>query len=106
MLPTDSIVTVWYLRERGIADFIQHRATRGHPLDPVFKALNYLIGGLRFKVEPCFGTMKWRFHLDRSRYFGWAQVQAQRDQAAIGFNRLKGRSKLMRLQAHGVTAPA
>ncbi|WP_235587583.1 IS5 family transposase [Tepidimonas taiwanensis] len=59
-----------YLRERGITDFIQHKATRGHPLDAVLKALNRLIGTVRYKVEQCFGTMKRRFHLDRAATSG------------------------------------
>ena len=95
-----------YLRERGIADFIQHKATRGHPLNAVLKALNRLIGTVRYKVEQCFGTMKRRFHLDRARYFGRAKVQAQMCWAAIGFNLLKAHRKLMRLQTQGASAPA
>ncbi len=66
-----------YLNDRGMADLIQHKEAKGKPLSPILKKLNTAIGGLRFKVEQGFGTMKRRFHLARARYLGAAKVRAQ-----------------------------
>ena len=71
--------------------------------------LNTAIGGLRFKVEQAFGTMKRKFHLARARYFGTAKVQAQMCWAALGMNLLKAHRKLQRMQQsmdQGTGAPA
>ena len=46
-----------YLKDRGMADLIQHKGAKGKPLLPILKKLNTAIGGLRFKVEQAFGTM-------------------------------------------------
>ena len=87
-----------YLKDRGMADLIQHKGAKGKPLLPILKKLNIAIGGLRFKVEQAFGTMKRKFHLARARYFGTAKVQAQMCWAALGMNLLKAHRKLQRMQ--------
>lgn len=87
-----------YLKERGMADLIQHKGTKGKPLSSILKRLNTVIGGLRFKVEQAFGTMKRKFHLARARYFGTAKVQAQMCWAALGMNLLKVHRKLPKWQ--------
>jgi IS5 family transposase len=98
-----------YLKDRGMADLIQHKAAKGKPLSPILKKLNTAIGGLRFKVEQAFGTMKRKFHLARARYFGTVKVQAQMCWAALGMNLLKAHRKLQRQQTpmpEGTGAPA
>jgi len=98
-----------YLKERGMADLIQHKGAKGKPLSPILKRLNTAIGGLRFKVEQAFGTMKRKFHLARARYFGAGKVQAQMCWAALGMNLLKAHRKLARMQQpipQGTGAPA
>lgn len=94
-----------FLKQRGIGDLIQHKGSRGHPVHPLLKAFNKKIGGIRFKVEQAFGTMKRKFHLARARYFGAAKVQAQMCWAAIGMNLLKAHRKLKALEAAGIAAP-
>lgn len=94
-----------YLQARGIGDLIQHKGSRGHPVHPLLKAFTKKIGGIRFKVEQAFGTMKRKFHLARARYFGAAKVQAQMCWAAIGMNLLKAHRKLKSMEAAGMAAP-
>ena len=92
-----------------MADLIQHKGAKGKPLAPILKKLNTVIGGLRFKVEQAFGTMKRKFHLARARYFGTAKVQAQMCWAALGMNLLKAHRKLQKLQqpmTEGTGTPA
>jgi hypothetical protein len=36
-----------YLKDRGMADLIQHKGAIGKPLSPILKKLNTVIGGLR-----------------------------------------------------------
>ena len=55
-----------------------------------------------YKVEQCFGALKRRFHLDRSRYFGLRRTEAQLRWASIGFNLLKAQRKLERLHAQAL----
>ena len=62
------------------------------------------LDGDEAKVEQCFGTLKRRFHLHRSRYFGLRRTEAQVRWAAIGFNLLKAHRKLERLQAQPLAA--
>lgn len=95
-----------HLKEQQIGDLIQHKAARGTPLHPLYKAFNKDIGKLRFKVEQAFGTMKRQFHLNRARYFGTAKTQAQMVWAALGMNLLKAHNKLKQIQMQqGVSTP-
>ncbi len=94
-----------WLQERGMGDLIQHKGSAGKPVHPLLKAFNQKIGGIRFKVEQAFGTMKRRFHLARARYFGTAKVQAQMCWAALGMNLLKAHRKLKRMELAGAGAP-
>lgn len=95
-----------WLQEQGIEDCIQHKASRGKPLHPLYKAINKCIGKLRYKVEQGFGTMKRQFGLSRARYFTTAKVQAQMCWAALGMNLLKAHNKLKQMQlSQGVGAP-
>lgn len=87
-----------YLQRKKLTDFIQQNGHYRRPLEAWQKALNRLIGTLRYKVERAFGTLKRQFHLARARYFGTKQVQAQVHWAAIGFNLLKAQRKMERLQ--------
>ena len=89
-----------YLRRCALTDLIQHNGHYHKPLEPWQKALNRLIGTVRYKVERAFGTLKRQFHLNRARYFGTNRVQAQVRWAAIGFNLLKAQRKMERLQMH------
>ena len=52
--------------QHGFTARIQHKGAKGKPLSPILKKLNTAIGGLRFKVEQAFGTMKRKFHLARA----------------------------------------
>ena len=93
-----------YLGRKGLADFIQHKGHYRKALKPWQTALNRMIGAVRYKVEQCFGTLKRRFHLDRSRYLGLRRTEAQVRWAAIGFNLLKAQRKLERLNARPLGA--
>lgn len=87
-----------YLQRRRLTDLVQHNGHYRRPLQPWQKALNGLIGTVRYKVEQAFGTLKRQFHLGRARYFGVKRVQAQVHWAAIGFNLLKAQRKIERLR--------
>lgn len=93
------------LERRGIGDLIQYKGARGKPIAAWQTEMNKAIGGLRFKVEQAFGTMKRRFHLARARYFGMAKVQAQMCWAALGLNLLKAHRKLREMDFAGVGTP-
>lgn len=93
------------LAQRGISDLIQYKGSAGHPLADWQRKMNRAIGGIRFKVEQAFGTMKRRFHLARARYMGVAKVQAQMVWAALGMNLLKAHRKIQRGAIAGFSAP-
>lgn len=82
------------LKDRRIGDLIQYRGHHHKPLEPWQTKMNRAIGGVRFKVEQAFGTMKRRFGLARARYMTTAKVQAQMVWAALGMNLLKAHRKL------------
>ena len=48
-------------------DGILHKVLRGRPLRQSEKRFNKLISKHRFRIEQCFGTMKWLFGLHRAR---------------------------------------
>ena len=83
------------LAQKGVADFIMHKASRGKPLAPWWSALNKMIGRVRYKVERAFGTLKRQFSMACARYIGFAQVHAQMVMAAINFNLLKAANRLV-----------
>ena len=87
-----------YLKRCKLTDLIQHKGHHHKPLEPWQKAVNRLIGTVRYKVERAFGTLKRQFHMGRARYFGTDKVQAQVRWAAIGFNLLKAQRKVERLR--------
>ena len=93
-----------YLKRKHLADLIQHKGHYHRPLQRWQTVLNRMIGSVRYKVEQCFGALKRRFHLDRSRYLGLRRTEAQVRWAAIGFNLLKAQRKLERLQAQPLKA--
>ena len=89
------------LAKRGLGDLIQYKGYKNKALADWQTQMNKAIGGLRFKVEQAFGTMKRRFHLARARYFGVAKTQAQMCWAALGMNLLKAHRKLEKMQFAG-----
>jgi IS5 family transposase len=74
------------LKAKGIKDRIMHKASRGHELSSRKKLLNKLISSRRFIVEQCFGTLKRRFAMARTRYFGIEKVQGQLYLKAMCYN--------------------
>lgn len=75
-------------------DGIMRKAARNRPLRASEKRFNKPISKRRFRVEPCFGTMKRLFGLHRARYFGVGKTHAQLALAAIGQNLLKAANKI------------
>lgn len=98
-------VAVWvltnrrYLKCKKLADLVQHKGRYRKPLQRWQTALNRMIGAIRHKAEQCFGSLKRRFHLDRSWYFSLRRTEAQVRWAAIGFNLPKAQRMLERLHA-------
>ena len=78
------------LARHGMADRVQTRGARGHPLTPEARARNVEIGVTRGRVEPIFGHMKRHWGLRRSRFMGRARTTIQFTLAAIGWNLWKG----------------
>ena len=75
-------------------DGIMRKAARGRALRPSEKRFNKLISKRRFRGEPCFGTMKRLFGLDRVRYFGRARTHARMVMAALSQTLLKAANKI------------
>ncbi len=84
-----------WLQSQGYLDGIMRKATRGHALSEMEKAVNKLISKVRFKVEQCFGTLKRRFQFERANYFGLRKVEGQMCLKAMCFNLLKASRLLM-----------
>ena len=62
------------LADRGLADHVQRRGARGHPLSPEGHARNVEIGVTRAGVERIFGHMKRCWGLRRTPYMGLAKT--------------------------------
>ena len=78
------------LKRRAIADQVQRRGARGHPLSAEGRARNVEIGVTRGRVEPIFGHWKRYWGLRRSRFMGLARTGVQLLLTAIGWNLWKG----------------
>lgn len=78
------------LARTGMADRVQRRGTRGHPLAAAERARNVEIGVTRSRVEAIFGHMKRHWGLARSRFLGLTRTRIQFTLAAIGWNLWKG----------------
>ena len=84
------------LARHDMADRVQRRGARGHPLTPSERARNVEIGITRGRVEPIFGHWKRHWGLRRSRFIGLAKTRIQLVLTAIGWNLCKG-SRFQRL---------
>ncbi|KMW57270.1 ISMca7, transposase [Candidatus Rhodobacter oscarellae] len=78
------------LARRGMADRVQRRGARGHPLSDENKARNVEIGVTRGRVEAIFGHWKRHWGLRRTRFLGEAKMMTVTTLAAIGWNLHKG----------------
>jgi len=74
----------------GMADQVQRRGARGHPLSPEGRARNVEIGVTRAGVERIFGHLKRCWGLRRTPYLGLAKTTAWFKIAALGWNLWKG----------------
>lgn len=74
------------LERLGIADHIQTRANKHHPLAGEAIERNRAIGRIRGRVETVFAVWKQRYGLRRSRYVGRVKTELQIVLAAIAFN--------------------
>lgn len=91
----DSLKNREYLKSRYIKDGLMHKARRGKPLTARQKLFNKLIAKKRFVVERCFGTLKQKFQMYRTRYIGIIKVKAQLIMKSICANLLKAANKLI-----------
>jgi len=78
------------LARHGIADRVQRRGARGHPLSAAGKARNVAIGVTRGRVEAIFGHLKRLWGMARTRFLGLVKTRTQFTLAAIGWNLMKG----------------
>jgi IS5 family transposase len=74
----------------GMADHVQRRGARGHPLSPEGRVRNAEIGVTRAGVERIFGHLKRCWGLRRTPYMGLAKTTAWFKIAALGWNLWKG----------------
>jgi IS5 family transposase len=74
----------------GMADHVQRRGARGHPLSAAGKARNIEIGVTRAGVERIFGHFKRLWSLRRTPYLGLAKTKTWFTIAAVGWNLWKG----------------
>ena len=79
-----------HLAAHGIADHVQRKGYRGHPLGAADKHRNAAIASVRSLIEPIFGTLKAQFGLRRTRLLGLGPNRCQWLLAAIGWNLAKG----------------
>lgn len=79
-----------WLAARGIADRIQRKGYRGHPLSRAERRHNAGIAEVRALVEPVFGTLKAAWAMARTRFLGLARNTCQWQLAAIAWNLAKG----------------
>ena len=78
------------LQRHAMADRVQRRGARGHPLAPHDRARNIEIGITRGRVEAIFGHWKRLWGLRRSRFMGITRTRIQIAITAIGWNLWKG----------------
>lgn len=78
------------LARHSMADHVQRRGARGHPLSAAGKARNREIGVTRAGVERIFGHMKRLWGLRRTRFMGLRRNQTAFALVALGWNILKG----------------
>ena len=83
-----------HLKDLEMIDGIMFKATKNAPLSPFEKAVNRWVSSYRFIVEQGFGTLKRKFKLAKTSYFGREKVEAQCYFKAICFNLLKAANKL------------
>ena len=78
------------LKEAGIADRVQRKEYRGHPLSEKERARNQSIAVTRAGVERIFATYKCQYGLTRTRFLGLARNKVVYGLAAIAANIRKG----------------
>ena len=78
------------LARHAMADKVQRRGARAHPLSKADKARNIEIGVTRGRVEAIFGHMKRLWGMARSRFMGLVKTRIHFTLAAIGWNLQKG----------------
>jgi IS5 family transposase len=74
----------------GMADHVQRRGARGHPLSEANKERNVEIGVIRAGVERIFGHFKRCWGLRRTPYLGLTKTTTWFRIAALGWNLWKG----------------
>jgi IS5 family transposase len=78
------------VKDRKLADHVQRRGARGHPLSPAGKERNAEIAVTRSGVERIFGHMKRLWGLRRTPYLGLTKTRAWFRCAALAWNLWKG----------------
>ena len=73
---------------------IMRKAARNRTLHPSENRFNKLLSKQRFRVEQCFGTMKWLFGLNPARYFSFTKMKAQLAMVIIVQNLRKATKKI------------
>ena len=87
------------LKELGIGDLIQHKASRTAPLQAWQRRFRALVAKVKFKIEQSCGAMKRRFHLSQARYFWCVNVEAQMVWAALGMSLRKAHRRIKQIRA-------
>ena len=87
----------------GIADQVQRKGHRGHPLSEADKERNAGIAVVRSGVERVFAVYKWCYGLGRTRFLGLAKNTTFYGLAAVALNIRKG---AMFLRLYGLPRPA
>ena len=86
----------------GIADQVQRKGHRGHPLSGADKERNAGIAVVRSGVERVFAVYKWCYGLGRTRFLGLAKNTTFYGLAAVALNIRKG---AMFLRLYGLPRP-
>lgn len=74
------------LKKMGMKDGISHKAAKNHPLRFSQRLFNKIVAKRRFRIEQAFGTLKRRFRMNRTCYFGRMKVEAQMYYKVMCFN--------------------
>ena len=65
------------LKDKNLKNSLMYKAARGRKLTAWQKQFNRLISKTRWRIEQCFGTIKRRFHYEKSSYFSTDKTHAQ-----------------------------
>jgi len=82
------------LKKHRLRDGLMHKAVRGKKLTPLQRWKNRFITKRRWIIEQGFGTLKRKFRMRRSSYYGVTKVQTQLGLKAICLNLLKAANKI------------